>query len=167
MPCTWQHAYTGWGFQFGCQKVHTTLRDSALSFLQLPLSSLTSGAAQAKVPTQYSVDRNCCCMILARPTSAILAVKSLDSSMLADFRSKCTIFLVCRKCRPRAVSRAIRLPSPGLEAPVIGSLQHQIVCHTVPSDCCRQSGETIGEVQEQSHGAELCKQAKMSPGITL
>ncbi len=100
---------------------------------QASTTTLTSGAAHAKVPTQYSVDRNCCCMILARPTSAILAVKSRDNRMLADFRSKWTIFLECRKCRPRAVSKAMRLPSPGDVAPVTGSLQQhdRLVLSTV------------------------------------
>ncbi len=105
-----------------CNTTHLILMQYRIYMTAL---CLTSGAAQAKVPMQYSVDRNCCCMILAKPTSAILAVKSLDNRMLADLRSKCTIFLECRKCRPRAVSRAIRRPSPGLLAPVAGSL-HQV-----------------------------------------
>ena len=52
----------------------------------------TSGAAQAKVPRlPSSVDSTSLRIILARPTSASLAVKSRDSRMLALFRSKCTI----------------------------------------------------------------------------
>ena len=93
-----------------------------------PLRSLvwhrTSGADQAKVPTLYKEDRNCRCMILAKPTSAILAVLSRASSMLADFRSKCTILLECRKCRPRAASSAMRRPSPANRGPSGALLHH-------------------------------------------
>lgn len=105
-----------------CRQVRRKwMRQQALQHVHLHVM-LTSGAAQAKVPTQYRVERNCCCMILARPTSAILAVWSLDRRILADLRSKCTTDRACRKCRPLATSRAMRLPKPGLLAPVFGSL---------------------------------------------
>lgn len=50
-------------------------------------ASFTSGAAQAKVKAASPVDRCVLERILAKPTSLILAVPSLVSSTLGDFKS--------------------------------------------------------------------------------